>query len=150
MSAVEVFHDTNVLLYLMSADTAKADRAEALLARGGCISVQVLNEFASVASRKLAMPWSEIEETLAGLRRIVGVHPLTEETHDLGLALARDHQLAVYDAMIVASALIAECKILYSEDLQHGRVFEGQLRIQNPFAPRHAGPASSTRRISRP
>ena len=67
MSVVEVFHDTNVLLYLMSADTAKADRAEALLARGGCISVQVLNEFASVASRKLAMPWSEIEETLAGL-----------------------------------------------------------------------------------
>src|SRR5437867_4260004 len=110
MSVVEVFHDTNVLLYLMSADTAKADRAEALLACGGCISVQVLNEFASVASRKLAMPWSEIEETLAGLRRIVGVHPLTEQTHDLGLALARDHQLAVYDAMIVASALIAGCK----------------------------------------
>ena len=55
MSKADRFFDTNVLLYLLSKDTAKADRAEILLASGGVISVQVLNEFASVASRKLAL-----------------------------------------------------------------------------------------------
>lgn len=68
MDDVEPFLDTNVLLYLLSADAAKADRAEALLAAGGVISVQVLNEFANVASRKLAMTWPEIREILAAVR----------------------------------------------------------------------------------
>ena len=56
MSGGEDFFDTNVVLHLLSADTAKADRAEELLALGGTISVQVLNEFVAVASRKLRMP----------------------------------------------------------------------------------------------
>ena len=64
MSKADSFFDTNVLLYLLSTDGARADRAEALLASGGTISVQVLNEFASVASRKLAMSISEIREIL--------------------------------------------------------------------------------------
>ena len=59
----EDFFDTNVVLYLLSADTAKADRAEELLARGGTISVQVLNEFVAVASRKLRMSWIEMRES---------------------------------------------------------------------------------------
>ena len=54
MSGSEDFFDTNVLLYLLSADAAKADRAEELLAIGGTISVQVLNEFADVASQQAA------------------------------------------------------------------------------------------------
>ena len=62
MSGTEAFLDTNVLLYLLSRDAAKADRAEALVVAGGVISVQVLNEFASVASRKLEMSWAEIRE----------------------------------------------------------------------------------------
>ena len=68
MSGGEDFFDTNVVLYLLSADTAKADRAEELLALGGTISVQVLNEFAAVASRKLRMSWIEIREVLAQIR----------------------------------------------------------------------------------
>lgn len=60
----EAFFDTNVLLYLVSADSRKADRAESLLAQGGHVSVQVLNEFASAARRKAAMPWEEIREVL--------------------------------------------------------------------------------------
>ena len=47
------FFDTNVLLYLLSGDQAKANAAETLVASGGIVSVQVLNEFASVATRKL-------------------------------------------------------------------------------------------------
>ena len=65
MGGAEPFLNTNVLLYLLSADAAKADRAEELLTARGVISVQVLNEFANVASRKLDMPWPEIREILA-------------------------------------------------------------------------------------
>ncbi len=73
MSETEAFFDTNVLLYLLSGDASKADRAEALVVGGGVISVQVLNEFASVASRKLGMSWVEIREVLQTIRAVCRV-----------------------------------------------------------------------------
>ena len=133
MNAAEVFYDTNVVLYLLSGEQEKADRAEELLADGGRISVQVLNEFAAVASRKLGMSWPEIGEILAQVRAVCPVESIGIETHERGLALAARYGLSVYDAMIVASALLAGCKALYSEDLQHGQVFERQLTVRNPF-----------------
>jgi predicted nucleic acid-binding protein len=88
MSGGEDFFDTNVVLYLLSADTTKADRAEELLAIGGTISVQVLNEFVAVASRKLRMSWTEIREVLAQIRAVCVVEPVTIETHDRALRIA--------------------------------------------------------------
>jgi predicted nucleic acid-binding protein len=133
MSAAEVFFDTNVVLYLLSEDTAKSDRAEELLASGGRVSVQVLNEFAAVTSRKLGMGWKDISEILTQVRAVCPVEPITIQTHERGLAVASRYRLNVYDAMIVASALLARCKLLYSEDLQQGQVFERQLTVRNPF-----------------
>ena len=66
--ARRVFLDTNVVLYLLSADERKANVAEALLARGGVVSVQVLNEAASVCLRKLKLPWSEVRELLDAVK----------------------------------------------------------------------------------
>ena len=134
MSATEAFFDTNLLLYLLSDDRVKADRAEALIAAGGVISVQVLNEFASVASRKLHMPWTEVREILDIVRRLCQVEPILVETHDRGLAVARRYGFSVYDSMILASALLAGCEILYSEDLQDGQRIDGQLTVRNPFS----------------
>lgn len=133
MSAAEAFFDTSVLLYLLSEDAKKADRAEELLASGGRISVQVVNEFAAVARRKLRMGWPEIGEILVQVRAVCAVEPVAIGTHERGLALAERHVLGVYDAMIVASALLAGCKVLYSEDLQHGQVFERQVSVRDPF-----------------
>lgn len=133
MTAAEVFFDTNVVFYLLSEDAARADRAEELLAAGGRISVQVLNEFAAVASRKLGMGWTDIGEILTQVRAVCPVEPLSIETHERGLAIAARYGLSVYDAMIVASALLTGCKVLYSEDLQHGQIFERQLTVRNPF-----------------
>jgi predicted nucleic acid-binding protein len=127
------FFDTNVLLYLLSADQAKADRAEALIADGGIISVQVLNEFTATAIRKLKMSWAEVAEVLDTIRVICPVEALTVETHDRGRSLAERYGFSVYDAMIVASALLADCTILYSEDMQHGLHVEKRLTVHNPF-----------------
>ena len=131
--AAEVFLDSNVILYALSANTAKADRAEYLLRSGGLISVQVLNEVASVARRKIEMPWAEVNEVLALIRAMCSVQPLTLETHEQGVMLAERYDLSVYDAMIVSSALIAECTILYTEDMQDGLRVEGRVLIRNPF-----------------
>lgn len=133
MSGDKHFFDTNVVLYLLSADQAKADRAEALLAEGGIISVQVLNEFAAVASRKLGMSWPEIREVLDQVRAVSIVESMAVETHERGLLVAERYGLSIYDALIVAAALLSGCSTLYSEDMQHGQVIEGQLTICNPF-----------------
>jgi predicted nucleic acid-binding protein len=133
MSATERFFDTNVLLYLLSSDTVKADLAERELGAGGAISVQVLNEFAAVAWRKLGMSLSDIREILATVRDVCTVVPVTEEVHDLGFRLLDKYRLSLYDAMIVAAALLSGCKRLLSEDLQHGQGFEGSVEVVNPF-----------------
>lgn len=133
MSAAERFIDSNILLYLLSGDQDKANRAEALLTMGTMISVQVLNEIASVASRKLGMSIAEIRELLRTIRAICKVVPLTEETHDKGLEIAERYKISIYDAMIIASAHLAGCKTIWSEDLQDGQVFDGQVKIKNPF-----------------
>ena len=132
MAVNPAFFDTNVLLYLLSADAAKADRAESLLASGGIVGVQVLNEFAAVATRKLALDIAEIREILATVRAVCAVTPLDVETHELGLAIAERYRFAIYDGFIVAAALRAGCGVLYSEDLQNGQAIDG-LTIQNPF-----------------
>jgi predicted nucleic acid-binding protein len=133
MSEAEPFFDTSVLLYLLSGDTAKADRVETLLSGRGVVSVQVLNEFAVVALRKLKMPLNDVREILDTIRTVCAVEPITVETHDRGLAVFERYKFSLYDSMLIAAALIAGAKIIYSEDLQHGQVIDNQLRVTNPF-----------------
>jgi predicted nucleic acid-binding protein len=127
------FFDTNVLVYLASGDAAKADRAETIIAGGGSISVQVLNELASVARRKMQMSWDETHALLNTLRGLLTVHPFSIETHEAGLRIAERYGLSIYDSMITASALDAGCDTLWSEDMQHGMKLDEGLRIANPF-----------------
>lgn len=128
------FLDTNVLVYLASVDARKADIAERLLSEGGTVSVQVLNELANVARRKMRLDWDETTAFLAAIRPFVTVVPVTAETHELGLALAERYRLSVYDAMIAAAGLLAGCGQLMSEDMQDGMVLAGEMTVRNPFA----------------
>jgi len=118
------FIDTNILLYLLSTDTAKASRAEEVVRSGG---------MANVMRRKLSMPWCEINEVLTLVRSMCPCEPLTLEIHERGLLMAERYGLSIYDGLIVAVALVSQCETLYSEDMQHGLLIDGQLRIQNPF-----------------
>lgn len=136
------FIDSNVVLYLLSADAGKADRAEGLLRTRAVISVQVLNEVTQVCRRKLGMGWGEIAEFLDVVRSLCRVVPLTVEIHDTARALAERHRLSFHDACIAAAAMAARCPTLYSEDMHHGQVLDGRLTIRNPFA-RPAPPASA-------
>lgn len=127
------FADTNIVLYLLD-DGPKADRAEVILGQEPRISVQVLNEVLANCRRKAGLSWEEAGAFLAGVRALCPIEDLTLQTHDVGRALAERYGFSSYDAMIVASALIAGCTTLWSEDIQDGLLVEGQLRILNPFA----------------
>ncbi len=131
---LHVFLDTNVLVYLMSDDPAKADIAEDLLRFGGVVSVQVLNEFASVSMRKLGLRLDEVRELLSGIRRFCRVEPVTLETHELGLAFCDRYGYSIYDSMILAAATLGGCETLMSEDMQTNQTIARGLYIRNPFS----------------
>ena len=126
------FIDSNVVLYLFSSDTLKADRAESLLQSGGLISVQVLNEVASVCLRKLKMSWEEIDTVLETLKSTCEVLPVTLASHEKAVVLAQRYRLSLYDANIVANAILGGVKTLLSEDMQSGMLMDG-VTVVNPF-----------------
>lgn len=127
------FFDTNVLLYAVSSDERKADRAEGLIRQGGTISVQNLNEYANAARRKLGLPWERLRLHLKALRATLDVVPVTLSILERSLQIAQRYGLSTYDAMIVAAALEADCETLWSEDMHHDLRIDG-LTIRNPFA----------------
>ncbi len=126
------FIDSNVILYLLSSDHAKADRAEMILSARGVISVQVLNEIVSVCLRKLKMSWDEIEQLLAAVRAATEVVSITVEMHDKARDIAKRYQYSFYDALICAAALLTGASTLLTEDMHAGMNIEG-LTITNPF-----------------
>ena len=126
------FADTNVILYLLD-DSPKASRAEAVLASGPRISVQVLNETLVNCRRKAGLNWQQTSAFLRGIQALCPVEELRVETHEVGRALAERYGLSISDAMIVAAALLSGCHTLWSEDMHDGLVIEGSLRIANPF-----------------
>jgi predicted nucleic acid-binding protein len=129
----KAFLDTNIIIYAFSSNDQRRDKAEALLHAGGIISVQVLNEFVNVSRRKIHRDWDEIQDALTILRTLLDPpQPLTIDTHEAAIGIAREYGFGFYDALIVAAALRAGCPMLYSEDLHSGQVIE-RLTIHNPF-----------------
>lgn len=126
------FIDTNIILYLLD-DSTKADKAEHILSQGGVISVQVLNECLATLRKKTHLNFDQRARFLRGVRDLVTVVPITEHTHEVGHAIAERYQFSVYDSLIVASALLAGCTTLLTEDLTSGQVINGTLIIENPM-----------------
>lgn len=139
----EAFFDTNVLIYAVAEGDPRSERAERLLESGGVLSVQILNEFVAVARRKILLSWEEILEALEAFRILCpSPMPITTETHETALEIARRHGFHIYDGLVVAAALEGGCAILYSEDFQDGLTIRGtkgtasekkEITIRNPF-----------------
>jgi predicted nucleic acid-binding protein len=118
----------------MVSGDSRRELAQQLVAQGGVISVQVLNEFVAVARRKMRMPWEDVIVALDAVR-ILFPSPvsITLEAHEAALKIAQQYGFGIYDAQIAAAALEAKCELLYSEDLHHGQVIDRKLTIRNPF-----------------
>ncbi len=132
MSAVRPFVDTNVVLYLLSSDAAKADRAEEILSAGAVVSVQVLNEATHVMRRKWQMPWEDVREVLDRLADVCEVLPLSVEVQRGAVDIAQSTGIGIYDANIVSAAIGNGSAVLFSEDLSDGQRFK-KVRVTNPF-----------------
>jgi predicted nucleic acid-binding protein len=127
------FFDTSILIYVISLGDERAATAEELLSEGGCVSVQVLNEFVAVARRKLKLPWHEVRDALSAIRTLCEAPTaLSVATHEAALDIAEQYGYHIYDALILAAALDANCDTLYTEDLQDGQKV-GAITIRNPF-----------------
>jgi predicted nucleic acid-binding protein len=128
------FFDTNVILYAFSQDDTRGQVAETLLAAGGTVSVQVLNEFAAVARRKLDKSWEEVRRALDLLRVVCPEPvPLTVKTHESAVRIAERYGYSIFDSLIIAAALHAGASTLYTEDMRNGQAIDG-LTIRNPFS----------------
>jgi predicted nucleic acid-binding protein len=127
--------DSNVIAYLFSGDAAKADRAEALVMQGtkAVISTQVMNEVTLVMSRKMGLSWPEINVLLGDVEEFCEIVPLTLEVHKEARRIAEHYGFRFYDSCIIAFALLEDCEVLYSEDMQHGQVIFDRLTVVNPF-----------------
>jgi predicted nucleic acid-binding protein len=131
------FFDTNVLVYSQDPrepkkrEIARSLIGEAIGADAFVVSTQVLVEFyAACVRRKLVKPVHAL-----GLVQLWSEHDTVSHTPDLvvrGLGLHQHHSISMWDALVIQAALEAQCDVLLSEDLQHGRRF-GDLEIRNPF-----------------
>jgi predicted nucleic acid-binding protein len=131
------FFDTSIVIYAFCEDDRRNETARMLLARGGLISVQALNEFTAVARGKLAMSWADVSRALTAIRKLcLSPVALTLEIHDKALQIAERYGYHIYDSLVVAAALKSSCTVLYSEDMRDGQVIEG-LTIRNPFPKVH-------------
>lgn len=96
--------------------------------------MQVLNDFANTARRKLDRPWDDVVSAIEALRTVCQeCVSLTEQTHRAAVGLSREHGFHLYDALVIAAALESDCTMLLTEHMQHGRLIEGRLTIHDPF-----------------
>jgi len=126
--------DSNIAVYAFSDAGKKAAMAADVLEKADFVSVQVLNEFASVAWRKQGRSWPEIATTLAHIRSAVGrVLPIENSHNEEAVRIAARYRLSLYDALMLAVALSGGARTIYSEDMQHGLLVDETLRIVDPF-----------------
>ena len=127
------FVDANVVVYAFARDDAKIAIAEGILEGQPTISVQVLSEFLNVCRIKLGMDVTTRHKLAAELIAGCNVVSLDARVVEKAMEVEAQAQISYWDALIVAAALLSGCDILYTEDLENGRMFEDRLTVVNPF-----------------
>lgn len=137
-----VFLDTNIWIYLFAASQDREERRKTEAARqllldhpDITVSAQVLNELANVWQKKYHVEPAQIEMRLRRILEIAAVRFMDESLTFAALTLAQKYRFSFYDSMILASALDADCNVLFTEDMQHGQWIEDRLQLINPFQP---------------
>lgn len=128
-----IFVDTNVPLYALDTESTKQKAALAIMRGNPVISVQVVNEFISVVTKKTTLSRREINQLAGVMLRRCEVIAIDSALVNAAIALGEKFKLSHWDSLIVAAALQAECDVLYTEDLHNGQVIYSQLTIINPF-----------------
>lgn len=128
-----IFLDTNIVLYAIGSDESKRLVAANLLAQTPTISTQVINECSHVLRRKQRLSPDDVMRELSAVIKAVRLVNVGISEIFSAWSIASRYKFSHYDSLIIASALAANCSVLYSEDLQDGQVIESGLTILNPF-----------------
>jgi len=130
-----VFFDTNILIYLYSGDEPeKQRRSQALVdSHDGIISMQVLNEFSNTLRKKFKFEYDAIDSAVKELSAGFTVVTQNLQTIFSAFSIGKRYGYSYYDSLIIATARENGCKVLYSEDMQHGQVIDDMLTLNNPF-----------------
>ena len=128
------FLDSNVCIYAFDIDKRKKEKAlDLIIGNQATVSTQVLMETANVAVKKLKFKQSDVQLSIDYITTFCWLHIIELTTIKRAFQINQKYQYSLYDSLIIASALEANCNILYSEDMQHGHCIDNRLNIVNPF-----------------
>lgn len=134
LTSDKIFVDSNVLLYLLSDDERKKGIAKNILKNAPFISTQVISENVNVLIKKFKLlTLQQIKEHTKILSDYCLVSSITPSTIDTAFTLKEKYGYQWYDCTILSAAILNDCTILFSEDMQHEQLVNNQLRIVNPF-----------------
>ena len=134
LTADRFFVDSNIFLYLLSNVDSKKEIAISILNSSPVISTQVVSENINVAFKKFSV--LSAEQILAHKKALLNYCELViidEITINIAIDIKLKYNYQWFDSLIIASALQDECKVLYTEDMQHLHKVENKLTIINPF-----------------
>lgn len=132
----KIFLDTNIIIYCYSnSEIEKQTIARSLFERYDSlfISKQVINEMTNILFKKFKLESYQVENTIIEISKIVNTYDFNLDTQVKAIQLKNNYNLQYYDALIIATALENNCKILFSEDMQNNLIIENKLTIINPF-----------------
>jgi len=127
------FADSNIVLYALGKDSHKQQRAWEVLFKRPLISIQVLGECSNTLIKKHKVDKERVRDILQDILRFTTVEPIDLPIVERAWAVMERYRFAYFDSLLVATALTADCRKLYSEDLQHGQVIDGRLVVINTF-----------------
>ena len=130
---MQVFLDSNIVLYALGNDLSKRVVADSLLAQKPVISTQVINECSHVLRRKRQYTPEDVSRELSAVIKAVTLVDVGIYEIRSAWVIASRYRFSHYDSLIIAAALTSGCSILFSEDLQHEQIIDSQLTIRNPF-----------------
>ncbi|MFZ2890418.1 PIN domain-containing protein [Sulfuricurvum sp.] len=133
----KAFLDTNILIYAYSEDEPKKQSIALQLLDSFednvIISKQVINELSNILLKKFKLGSDQVENVLLEIDNVLPIVDFDLTTQIKALKLKDRYQFQYYDALIVATALENNCTVVYSEDMQHEMLIDGNLKIINPF-----------------
>ena len=134
MTTNRIALDTNVLIYTHSLDCiSKRNIARGFFSQNPVVSSQVISEYLNVMKKKFNVQKQELMYTCSLWLEECSVQPVVFSTIKLAQYLVDKYDFQIFDGIIIAATLEANCDVLYSEDMQNGQVIENVLKIVNPF-----------------
>lgn len=132
-----VLLNTNLWIYLYSKEPANKYESVSTLflshIKSLVLSTQVLGELYNVLTKKKLQTQEQAREIVSQLIDSFDISEINERHVASAMDVNARYKYSYWDSLLISTALISDCSILYSEDMQHNQLIENKLRIINPF-----------------